>query len=300
MTCFKPRNRAWKPVLLLSFAVFLPHTQGHAQSALDTFSDAMSDGSNGPEMVVIPGSQFLMGDRHGNGPDDEKPNREVELGPFAMSRYEVTSEEFAHFVKAFSKRPPKGNENSGAYHPVTHISWDDAQGYVHWLSQETGQNYRLPTEAQWEFAARGGSSTTFFWGNDPSQACFYANVADQAALRQDEKWLSVSCEDGFTGPAPVGQFPPNPYGLYDMIGNVWEWVEDCYSDNYKALPQDGRALENAYCRKRVSRGGAWSSPPWYLRTSHRQPQPPNGRRENLGFRIVRALDEAEINRLAQR
>jgi len=225
--------------------------------------------------------------------------REVEVPSFALSRYEITFEEFDRFAEASSKRLPEDGSFGRGRMPVINVSWDDARGYAHWLSQQTGADYRLPSEAQWEFAARAGSSSTYFWGNDASQACFYANVADNSAIASNSGWLEVGCEDGFGGPAPVGQFPPNPFGLHDIIGNVAEWVQDCYNDDYEALPRDGSASENSYCRKRVARGGGWSSPAWHLRASHRMAFPTNERRPTLGFRVVRMLSADEQKQMAE-
>lgn len=269
-------------------------SMAQAQGLTQSFSDNLKGGGHGPEMVMIPAGSFTMGDRNGNGPDDEKPAKRVNLSSYAMSRFEVTFAEFDRFVAAVSKRPPSDDNFGRGNMPVINITWEDASGYVHWLSQQTGHTYRLPTEAQWEFAARAGSDSTYFWGTDVNQACFYANVADSTAGTSHDAWLQVNCEDGYSGPAPVGQFSSNPFGVHDLIGNVYEWVQDCYSDNYEVLPTDGRAHENSYCRKRVARGGGWSSPSWHLRASHRQAFPENERRQTLGFRVVRELNDQEL------
>lgn len=284
------------PALLMLFS----NSAAISQTQAAPFTETLQGGGTGPEMILISGNRFMIGDHNGNGPDDEKPLRELELKSFALSRYEITFEQFDRFAQAVNKRPPNDASYGRGAMPVVNVTWEDAHGYAHWLSEQTGHPYRLPTEAQWEFAARAGSSSTFFWGNNPAQACFYANVADDSAIAENSTWLEVGCEDGYSGPAPVGQFPANPFGLHDIIGNVAEWVEDCYSDDYEALPADGSAIQNSYCRKRVARGGHWSSPAWQLRSSHRHAFPTGERRATLGFRVVRMLSDAERQQLAQR
>ena len=123
--------------------------------------------------------------------------------------------------------------------PVVNVSWEDAVAFAEWLSQKSGQTYRLPTEAEWEYAARSGSNQSRFWGNNPNEACTYANVADLTAKKHREKWTAFSCDDGYAVSAPVGSFKPSGNGLYDMLGNVWEWCEDVYnSEAYDKLPKD--------------------------------------------------------------
>lgn len=287
-------GKKWTKQSCFAFLFSTLCLSSHAQGTSETFQDSLNVGGQGPEMVMIQGGSFTMGDRNGNGPDDEKPAREITLESYALSRYEVTFADFDRFVRAASKRPPDDAQHGRGNMPVINVSWEDANGYAHWLSQQTGHTYRLPSEAQWEFAARGGSETTYFWGTDVNQACFYANVSDINATNANSAWLQVNCEDGYSGPAPVGQYPPNPFGIHDLIGNVYEWVQDCYSDNYEVLSVDGRAHENSYCRKRVARGGGWASPSWHLRASHRQAYPENERRKTLGFRVVRVLNEDEL------
>lgn len=289
--------RLWARTLLFSGVALALCQPVQAQFSPDSFTDTLQDGQSGPQMVIVPGGEFKMGDHNGNGPDDEKPVRQISLQAFALSRFEVTFAEFDRFVAATSKRPPDDAQFGRGKMPVINVTWEDANAYAHWLSQQTGMNYHLPSEAQWEFASRAGTSTTYFWGTDVNQACFYANVADTSAANSNSDWLQVNCEDGYQGLAPVGQFPPNPYGLYDIVGNVYEWVQDCYSDSYEVLAKDGRAHENSFCRRRVARGGAWSSPSWELRASHRHSFPPNERRNTLGFRVVRDLTPQELAQL---
>ena len=140
------------------------------------------------------------------------------------------------------------------------MSWDDARAYVRWLSPETGRRYRLPSEAEWEYAARAGMSTSRYWGERPSEQCGTENGADAAAKRRFEGWAPASCNDGREFMAPVGTFGSNRMGLFDVLGNVWDWVEDCSHDSYRGAPSDGRAwTSGGDCGRRVSRGGSWSS-----------------------------------------
>jgi len=258
---------------------------------LATFRDRLSDGTEGPEMVKIPVGTFLMG-----SPDDEKGRLEREgpvhrvtfARPFAMGRYEVTVAEFGMFVKATGYRTDAERCGEGCWHvvltkgmlrdkptedaswrnpyidqtgvhPVVCVSWNDAQAYVKWLSKETGKRYRLPTEAEWEYAARANTKTAYWWGDD-----FKGNRANCR--------FCGSGWDFLKGTAPVGSFPANPFGLSDTAGNVWEWVQDCMHQSYKGAPEDGRAWGEEDCGKcgwRGDRGGSWGNSPDTLRSAFR-------------------------------
>jgi formylglycine-generating enzyme required for sulfatase activity len=167
------------------------------------------------------------------------------------------------------------------------VSYEDAVAYAEWLSEQTGKRFRLPSEAEWEYAARAGTRTRRFWGDAPSQACKYANVFD----KRNQKKLSVrygisgphDCEDPYPETAPVGSFDPNPWGLYDMLGNVWEWVQDCYHNSYEGAPADGSAWEEDKCDRRVHRGGPWRLRPKHVRSAHRHGNEPDTRLTPLGF-----------------
>jgi formylglycine-generating enzyme required for sulfatase activity len=153
---------------------------------------------------------------------------------------------------------------------VVCVSWDDAKAYVAWLSEKTKKAFRLATEAEWEYAARGGGQGARPWGNDPNRACDYANVADKSFK---SKYLTTTihdCDDGFIYTAPVGSKKPNAFGLYDMMGNAWEWNEDCWYANYDGAPKDGSAWTAGDCSQRVSRGGSWGSRPRFVRSALRE------------------------------
>jgi formylglycine-generating enzyme required for sulfatase activity len=233
-----------------------------------------------PEMVVIPAESFLMGSppdllpdpfsddkpvKIGN--DDEKPQHQVQITSFAIGKYEVTQEQY-HALMGVNPSRFKGRTL-----PVEQVSWDDAQEFINKLSAKTGKNYRLPSEAEWEYAARAGSTTEFSFGNDPKQLAEYA-------------WFGQNSGDKTH---PVGLKKPNSFGLYDMHGNVWEWTQDCWNKNYYGAPTDGSAWTKGDCSLRVVRGGSQSYAPPYLRSVRRSFawSTTTNRFGFGGFRIVR-------------
>ena len=177
----------------------------------------------------------------------------------------------------------------GDDHPVVCVSWNDAKAYLNWLSKESGQAYRLPSEAQWESATRAGSTSARFWGKNEDQACAYGNVADKAAKRQHPNWPVHNCDDGFLNTAPVGSFKANTFGLEDMLGNVREWTEDCWNGFYVGAPSDGSAWTKGECGRRVLRGGSWNITPVIVRSADRSWDFTGGRDINSGFRPARTL-----------
>jgi len=268
-----------------------------------------------PEMVVIGAGAFEMGSPAAEPArdDNEGPQHHVTIGqPFALGRFEVTVDEFAAFVHetghdmgstcdvwldgTWSERPGYSWRNPGfpqtGAQPATCLSWDDAKAYLAWLTRKTGAAYRLPSEAEWEYAARAGTAAAFPFGNDRTAYCDYGNGADQTAYGEvpgATKWTVLACRDGFAYTAPVGSFAPNEFGLYDTLGNVFEWVEDCWNDSYAGAPADGSAWVSGDCTIRVQRGGAWGYPPDYLRIAVRGRQPQNYRYVNAGLRVARTL-----------
>lgn len=248
--------------------------EGTVFSSGTIFRDRLADGSDGPEMVVVPAGRFLMGsaDSDKAAYANERPQHEVTIPkPFAMGKYEVSFEEYDRFAKAAGRRlPGRGRQ------PAINVSFDDAQAYAEWLSKETGQMYRLPSEAEWEHAARAGKETAYWWGPDVGK--------DQAHCAGcGSRWDAKQT-------APVGSFAPNPYGLYDTAGNVREWVEDCYHSTYASAPADGRAwVDDETCGSRVLRGGSWNGDPGWLRSANRDGFGPGGRNDRVGFRLARTL-----------
>ena len=174
-------------------------------------------------------------------------------------------------------------------HPVACVSWEDAKAYVVWLSGRTGKAYRLLTEAEWEYAARAGTTTRRFWGDDGDQSCAYANGADQTTKAQVPGWnyLIANCNDRYAYTAPVGSYRANAFGLYDMLGNVGEWMEDCWNENYNSAPTDGRDWTAGNCSQRVLRGGSWSFNPQFLRAAYRFRLTSANRYFYVGFRVAR-------------
>jgi formylglycine-generating enzyme required for sulfatase activity len=244
---------------------------------------------------------FDMGDAKGD--DDEKPVHTVKFAKkFAIGRHEVTFDEYDLFAAATGREKP-GDEGRGRGNlPVINVSWKDAIDYTHWLSDRTGLEFRLPTEAEWEYAARAGTSTARYWkegaAGTKDPACTYANVFDEKnkaliTIRYPGiTWSPFACDDNFPFTAPVGQFKPNDLGLYDVLGNVWEWTRDCYAESYENTPRDGTAQEadvSTDCPLRVLRGGSWDLGPRYVRSAYRGRNTPDDRLNNVGFRLARTL-----------
>ena len=238
------------------------------------------------EMVSIPAGTFRMGDLSDEGDDDERPVHSVEVPAFNMGKHEVTFTQWDTCVAdgGCGRYRPDDEGWGRGNRPVINVSWDDAQGYIDWLNDKTGGNFRLPSEAEWEYAARAGSTTKYHYGNSESQLCRYANHADSST---DIDWRNKACSDGVgIGTAAVGSYQPNSYGLYDMHGNVWEWTEDCWNDSYAGAPSDGSAWELGGCGRRVLRGGSWYFLPWYLRSAGRFWNTRSYRFHSVGFRLA--------------
>jgi formylglycine-generating enzyme required for sulfatase activity len=259
------------------------------------FHDAMSLGEQGPAMVVVPAGEFLMGDLQGDGYANELPVHSVRMAkPFAIGRFEVTFDDFDRFCTSSGRPCPPDGGNGRRDKPVIFVSWEDANAYAGWLSAQTGKTYRLPTEAEWEYAARGHNKDSRFWGKSEQPACRYANVADRSALQVFPKLTVLhQCDDQFPLTSPVGSFVPNPFGLYDMLGNVWEWCQDTYLPDYAKAAPDGRAM-TGWDENRVRRGGSWFSIPRLVRSAARNGNPWSYRENDTGFRLVRELSSGEI------
>ena len=274
-----------------------------------------------PQTVAIPAGAFRMGDGDGNGASDERPVHEVKVRGFALGRHEVTIGEFRRFVAAtghvtdaernighegcVGRQAPDGakwEEGRGwipgltwqapgypvaEHHPVACVSWNDVQAYLAWLSRSTGRRFRLPSEAEWEYAARAGSTTVYPWGDDPDKGCAQANGRDRTPWPDGGAWDSrLECNDGHFSPAPVGSYAANRFGLYEMIGNLSEWVQDCRHDDYVGAPADGSAWVDGDCRFRLVRGGTFVYGPPGLRSANRTWNEPSYRVWYQGFRVV--------------
>jgi formylglycine-generating enzyme required for sulfatase activity len=251
-----------------------------------------------PEMVVIPAGTFTMGSPASEvGRDsDEGPQRSVTLAsPLAVGRFHVTVAEYRAYVTATGGRGNDGwrtasykGQGQGDRHPVVNVSWEDAQAYVQWLSQRTGRRYRLLTEAEWEYAARAGTTTSRWWGDSEAGQCAAGNGADLTAKDAEPSWTVASCRDGFLFTSPVGTFAPNRFGLHDMAGNARQWVEDCYADSYAGASSDASVAQTSRgCDRRVLRGGSWINIPRNLRSAFRFWITPGDRDSYVGFRVAR-------------
>ena len=232
-----------------------------------------------PELVVVPAGRFLMGCVFGrNCRDNEQPVHEVEVPSFALSVYEVTFEEYERFARATGRARPNDSGWGRGGRPVINVSWEGATAYAAWLSAETGEAYRLPSGSEWEYAARAGSTTRYSWGNDIGR-----NRANCTGC--GGRW------DDANRTAPAGSFAANGWGLHDMHGNVWEWVADCWHENYARAPRDGSAwTSGGNCSRRVLRGGSWIYDPVDLRSANRFSRDAGAGRGDGGFRVSRTLD----------
>lgn len=278
--------------------------------------------ASGPRMVVVPAGDFMMG-----SPDDEE-GRSSNEGPrhrvtfergFAMSETETTVGEFRRFIQATGYRTDAErvgssrtyNADTGRIdasrgvtwqddymgdraddnYPVLHVSWNDASAYAEWLSRETSRNYRLPSEAEYEYALRAGTQSMYWWGEGTPDNVVENLTGDGDISPTRRRWNVAfnRYSDGHFGPAPAGSFEPNPFQLYDMGGNVMAWVEDCWHDSYARAPADGSAWVNPGCNRRVLRGGNWSASPQMVRSAFRLASAPDSRDARVGFRVARDL-----------
>jgi formylglycine-generating enzyme required for sulfatase activity len=179
--------------------------------------------------------------------------------------------------------------SQSADHPVACTSWSDAVAYAQWLSQKSGHAYRLPSASEWEYAARAGADSSQPWAPDASGACSDANVADQSAAQRFPGWNTFPCSDGYVNTAPVGSFKANAFGLNDLLGNVFEWVEDCWHPDYIGAPTDGSARRDGDCTEHELRGGSWFSSPRFVDASYRNRFETDYRSSAVGFRLVREV-----------
>jgi formylglycine-generating enzyme required for sulfatase activity/serine/threonine protein phosphatase PrpC len=235
-----------------------------------TFQDNLKSGGKGPVMVWVPAGDYSMGS---NKQQEESPKHTVSIRKFAVSEKEISIAQYSQYAKATGAKVPKTKGLNDEF-PVFSVSWDDAYNYVKWLSKETGEKYRLLSESEWEYAASGGKKTPFWWGYnmEPNKAhCF----------------LGCNQELNTNIPMKVGSFEANPFGLYDMSGNVSEWVHDCWHPNYKGAPSDESVWEGGDCTQRVVRGGAYISPEQSLRTASRDKFKSNSSYEHIGIRVAR-------------
>ncbi len=237
------------------------------------FSDRLKSGGNGPEMIWIPAGKFSMGSPTSRTDFDERPRHTVSIERMAMSKYEVSFAEYEQFANATGRKIPDNLYLEKTTHPVINVSWDDALAYTKWLSRESGHKYRLPSESEWEYAARAGTIDDYWWGRKIGKNnahCFGCSTAYDPRV-----------------PTKRGSFKANPFGLFDTSGNVLEWVYDCYHENYEGAPTDGSVWEGGDCSVRIVRGGSYGSPPPALRNAKRDKFKSDRSYDNIGFRVVR-------------
>ena len=219
----------------------------------------------------------------------EETQHQVCVEPFWMATHEVTNAQYHLFDPDHDSGDFQGYALNGDRQPVVKINWANAADYAKWLSEKTGQKFRLPTEAEWEFAARAGSQTARFWGDDPKQACGHANVQDEQAFAAFQWGYHHHCADGHAVTAPIGQYPPNAFGLHDMLGNAWEWTCTQWNANYGG--DENRCVEKKWAPSfRVIRGGSWTNPPRNVRSAFRMNRPPTSSTHDYGFRLIREHD----------
>jgi len=241
----------------------------------DVFRDRLKSGGNGPTMIKVPTGSFRMGGASAIVSPDEVPRHEVKVSSFMVSVYEITFAEYDRFAAATGRKKPKSSGWDRKTHPVVGVSWDDALAYTRWLGKQTGMRYRLLSEAEWEYTARAGTTTSFWWGTKAGAGnahCF-------------------DCKSDFSTskPARVGTYKPNAFGLYDTAGNLFEWVHDCYHRNYNEAPNDGSVWDGGDCEVRVVRGGSYGSPANSMRVENRDKFKSGKGQYNVGIRVARDL-----------
>ncbi len=237
------------------------------------FSDFLQSGGSGPVMVGVPGGIFTMGSPSNSTYFDERPEHTVSLRKYSISKFEVSFDDYDQFSKDSGRPRPSDNGWGRGKRPVINITWDDAVAYTQWLSEQTGHEYRLPSEAEWEYAARAGSKDKYWWGSD-----YKSNSAN--CFNCGSQWDRISS-------APTGSFSASSLGLHDMTGNVMEWVMDCYVGSYEGAPIDGAARDVAACEKRVVRGGSYHSTADDIRVTKRSGYQSDSAVDQIGFRVVR-------------
>lgn len=271
----------WAAVVFATLAASLPVAAPASDGQYKT-GETFKDCSECPEMVVVPAGSFMMG-----SPEDEAgrtyfegPQHRVTFSqPFAIGKYAVTFDEWNACVAGggCDGYQPSDSSWGRGKRPVVNVSWKDAQAYVAWLKRKTGRDYHLPSEAQREYVTRAGTTTPFWWGatitNDQ------ANFTNDGGRRGQFPYQT----------APVDTFEPNPWGLFQVHGNVFEWTEDCWKDDYKGAPTDGSAWTGNDCASRVTRGGSWETFPRYLRSAYRERYIAVNRSPRYGFRVARKL-----------
>lgn len=285
-----------------------------------------SDCATCPTMVEVPAGSVMIGSTE-NAAYRRKGERLAQQAtidkPFAMARTEVTRQQYRAFVEATGHSSAQiiyrdevllgcnyfdgksygfvaaHNWETPGYlqredEPVVCVSWSDANAYAQWLSETTGRSYRVPSTVEFEYALRAGTATPWFWGTDPSDACQYANVGDRTFGHRFPQRVQFGCDDGYIFTTRVARFEPNPFGLYDMLGNAWEWTNDCWHDDLSDAPVDGRSWledDGGDCEFRTPKGGSWISGPAWAHAAVRSKDGAHYRSFMLGFRVAAELEK---------
>jgi formylglycine-generating enzyme required for sulfatase activity len=286
------------------------------------FSDRLKKALYGPQLIVIPAGKFVLGAIKGDkqAGAQELPAHAIELKqPFAVSRTEITVAQFRDFIK-YSNYRTEADKRGSSYvfdlvsgkliprdkinwqfnhigelsaqdYPVVHVSFEDARAYSRWLSTQTGKTYRLASEAEWEYILRAGSQSIYPFGKKLKELNKGNLTGEGDAFPTKRTWGNAinNYADGYWGLAPVRQYASEGYGTFDMLGNVSEWVEDCWHENYRRAPANGKAWVNPGCTQRVVRGSAWLSASEQSRSSFRMPMDANTSNARVGFRVIREL-----------
>ncbi len=315
-------KRAFQIWTVVIISLVMLSSKSRGQKAVQTFLDC----EECPEMAVIPAGSVYIGsyeEEIGRKKSDRSRVKATIEKPFALATKEITLGEYRRFMTATNYRskaavrdgePLVGcnyfdgkqygyianhNWKNPGYPqredaPVVCVSWSDANAYAEWLTQKTGRKYRVPSAVEFEYASRAGSAAPWYWGTDPEEACDYANIGDRAFSEKYPTRPSFPCTDGYVHTSPVGKFKPNKFGLYDMVGNAWEWTEDCYKKDLTDAPLDGSAdiddPENN-CKWRTPKGGSWISGIAWSRAAVRSADGANYKSFMLGFRVAAEMDK---------
>jgi formylglycine-generating enzyme required for sulfatase activity len=238
------------------------------------------------DIKPLPAGVFQIGNDEAEN-DDEQPAVKVTLKSFGLTAKEITFAQYDVFAKATGRALPDDQNWGRGDRPVMNVSWEDARDFAKWLAEKSGLKWRLPSEAEWEYAALAGSNHSYSFGDDLAVFCTYGNVADASTK---SGWRNKKCGDNFSQTSPVGHFKANAWGLHDMHGNVWEWVQDCWQTSYRNMSETGAPNESGSCRERVQRGGSWFYGPEDARAGYRSSAPFADKGVQVGFRL--ALDLA--------
>jgi formylglycine-generating enzyme required for sulfatase activity len=315
------QRRGWfMAVAIAPLALAVLWTHGHrapsqqrplesAAAAVVAVGSVLQDCPTCPRLTVLPPGRFIQGSAPAAARASrfELPRHVVLVRSVAMSATEVTVAQFREFSVATRRVATGCNIYAGRWeyrqdasweapgfdqsgeHPVTCVSWDDADAYARWLTAKSGHRYRLPSASEWEYAARAGGESLRPWGDDAAAACAQANVADRSAAERFPGWTVFPCADDYVNTAPVGSFKANAFGLNDLLGNVFEWVQDCWHDDYRGAPVNGSAWAEPGCVEHELRGGSWFSAPQYVSASYRNRFEHDYRSSSVGFRVAREI-----------